>query len=158
MLSTWYTEQRETSDTDKEGGGLSTHTQVRNFCCVHMPVKKKPLGLDICCLSISLMLWKLRVLINGFQQRLAKKRDDWKLCDFASLPHLEHELEDMHVCSQSCWDKYSDRHRCRALIFLFAQAESCSTQISRQWTFVLLWPSLIRSTLRPSQRQWKVAT
>lgn len=36
-----------------------------------------------------------------------------------SLPHLEHELEDVHVCSQSCWDKYSDRHRCRALIFFF---------------------------------------
>lgn len=28
MLSTSYTEQRETSDTDKEGGGLSTHTQA----------------------------------------------------------------------------------------------------------------------------------
>lgn len=108
--------KRYLTQTRREGDPTHTHTQVRHFCLVHVPVKgsSEP---RLVLRPLALFLEKLKLYIVGAQYGQTQRNDCNKLCD-SPLPHLERELRDMRVRSQSCWNKYSDMHRCRAHTFV----------------------------------------
>lgn len=122
------------TDADQEGGGL-THTgkTLLPWSCVSKKIKLIPLGPRLVLRFFFLVLEKLRVVIIGAQKRQTESKDDWnKLCD-SPLPHLESWKICMYThgragTSTVTWTDVE-------LTLLFAHAGSCSTQISRQWTF-----------------------
>lgn len=83
--------------------------------------------------------------------------DVWnKLCG-SPLPHLEHELKDMRARSRSCWNKYSDMHRCGARTSVCMAWELLNSNFKTVSGLSLIhWPTLIWSTLSQTRRLRKV--